>query len=126
MLKKVAAMIVMGHGLIHLMGFLVQFQIAEIEGLSYSNTVLSGRLTIGASGAQVLGALWLLAALVLLAAAAGMFIDAAWDRRVLLGAALFSLPVTILGWPDSQFGVLVNILILGALFFIRRVEKDAG
>jgi len=115
MLKKLAAVVVLGHGLIHLMGFVVQFQLADIEGLSYTTQVLDGMVDVGAGGATALGILWLLAALAMMAAAAGLFFDAAWERKVLLGAVLLSIIVTLLGWPDSRFGVLVNFIILGAL-----------
>lgn len=125
MLKKVAALIVLGHGLIHLMGFVLQWQLAELEGLTYTTAVLGGSMDIGVTGARVLGLLWLLAAIALVSAAIGLLLNAAWDRKLLLIAALFSLPITVLGWPDSQFGVLVNMFILAGLLFYDRVRKDA-
>jgi len=123
MLKKAAAVIVLGHGLIHLMGFVVQFQFAEIEGLSYSTSVLGGLIEVGTVGAQVIGIAWLVTAVVFIVAAVGLFLNMAWDRSALLGATLLSLPVTALGWPDSQFGVGVNIAILVALLLTGRRQK---
>lgn len=125
MLKKAGAVVVLGHGLIHLMGFVVQFQLAEIEELSYSTSVLGGLLDIGPVGAQALGAAWLIVALVLMAAAMGMIFEASWSRTVLFWATLLSLPVTVLGWPDSQFGVGVNIVILAVLLLTGRRQEAA-
>ena len=123
MLKKAAAILVLGHGLIHALGFVVQFHLAEVPELAYTTSVLGGMIEIGPIGAQVLGAAWLVAAIALAISAFALFFDKTWSRTAILWAALFSLPITVLGWPESQFGIWVNILILLVLLFQSRIVR---
>jgi len=60
LINVLAAIYLIVHGLIHLIGFVTNFQIAEIEEITYSTTVLAGRLEIGDVGTRVLGIAWLL------------------------------------------------------------------
>jgi len=123
MLKKAAAILVLGHGLIHAMGFIVQFQLAEVPDLAYSTSVLGGRIEIGSIGAQVLGVAWLAAAIALAISAFALFFEKTWSRTAVLWATIFSLPITVLGWPESQFGIWVNILVLLVLLFNGRIVR---
>jgi len=110
--RIIVAVVLILHGLIHLMGFVVPWKLASIEGLSYKTTILSGALDIGATGARLLGLVWLLAAIGFVIAGIavlGRYPD--WQTLTLI-VTILSLALTILGWPDSQFGVLVNIIIL--------------
>ena len=34
-----------------------------------------------------------------------------------LFAAIYSLVLSVLGWPDSRYGLIINIIILGYLVF---------
>jgi len=105
------------HGLVHLLGFVVPWKLASIEGLSYKTTILSGTLDIGATGARLIGLVWLLAAIGFVIAGIAILIGyPGWVTLTLIVTTL-SLVLTILGWPDSQFGLLVNIIILVFLFF---------
>ena len=123
MLKKAAAILVLGHGLIHGMGFIVQFQFAEVPELTYTTSVLGGTIEIGTIGAQVLGGAWLAAAIAFSISAFALFFKKPWSRTAILWTTLFSLPITVLGWPESHFGIWVNILILLVLLFEGRVVR---
>ncbi len=112
-----AAIFICLHGLIHLMGFVVQWQLAVIEDLSYKTTILADTVNIGHTGARIVGALWLLAAGGFVAVAVMMLKAIPGWPAMLLSVTAFSLVVTILGWPDSRFGVFINIIILAWLFW---------
>ena len=117
LINVIAAIYLIVHGLIHLIGFVVFWQLVEIEDISYTTTVLGGRLDIGDAGMRVLGVLWLLITIAFVIAGVAIFFSPPWWWSFTLAVTLASLVVTILGWPDAKFGVLANIIILLFLFF---------
>jgi hypothetical protein len=96
--------IIVGHGLIHFMGFARSFGLAELPQLTQPIP-------------RSIGALWLVGGLLLLAAAALVV----WAPGVWwiagLGAALLSQAVIALFWHDARFGTVVNALILVAAVY---------
>lgn len=116
MIRVIAAIALIVHGLIHLLGFVVPWRLANVEGFTYKTTLLSGNLDVGDAGIRVVGLLWLLGAIGLVAAGAALFASHPLWRPLTLWVTLFSLVITILGWPDSRFGALINVVILGYLF----------
>ncbi len=103
------------HGLVHLLGFVVAFRLAEIEGLPYSTTVLGGRVDLGPGGIRVVGVLWLLAAAAFVAAAVGLWLLAPWWWGLALGASAVSLALCVLQLAQARAGVVVNVVLLGLL-----------
>ena len=116
LINVIAAIYLIVHGLIHLFGFVVNFQIAEIEDITYKTTVLAGKLDVGRLGTRVLGILWLLAAVGFVIAGATIFVSPPWWWSFTLAATLVSLAVCVLGWPDARFGVLADVIVLVFLF----------
>ena len=103
------------HGLIHLLGFIVYWRLAEVEGLAYGTRLLSGSLEVEEAGAWIFGLLWLVAAVGLVIAGVSVLLLRPWWRTLTTGVTLLSLMVTALGWPDAWFGVLINLAILAYL-----------
>jgi hypothetical protein len=95
----------------------VFLQIAEFGDISYTTTVLGGRLDIGDVGMRVLGVVWLLITVAFVIAGVTIFFSPPWWWSFTLAVTVASLIVTLLGWPDAKFGVLANIIILLFLFF---------
>jgi hypothetical protein len=58
----IASIVLVLHGLIHLMGTAVYMKLGTVEGLKYKTTLLGGRWDLGAGGIWVFGALWAVAA----------------------------------------------------------------
>ena len=104
------------HGLIHLMGTTVYMKLGRVEGLAYKTTVLGGRLDLGEGGIAVVGALWLLAALGFVAAAAALVAGFGWGAALLVGVTLLSLLLTVLDWNAAFVGAIFNLVILAVLF----------
>ena len=50
LINVIAAVYLIVHSLIHLIGFVVFWQIAEFEDISYTTTVLAGKLDVGHRG----------------------------------------------------------------------------
>jgi hypothetical protein len=65
------------------------------------------------------GILWLMAAVALLVCGVGALARAPWWTSATLVAALFSLILSVAGWPDARIGVFVNVAILIVLFASR-------
>ena len=97
------------HALIHVMGFVRWFRLAELPAMSGPTLF---RLSSGA--AKAYGVLWLVAFVVLLAAAVAIARRESW-WTLALGGALLSQSLIIIAWSDAKFGSIGNLLILVAL-----------
>jgi hypothetical protein len=115
MAKYALGVLLIVHGIAHLVGFLVPWRIGHLEGAVYRTTLLGGAIDIGDSGARIVGLLWLGTAV--LVAAAGVAVLAAYGswRALTTTALIVSLVLSVLGWPDSRIGVAVNVALLAWL-----------
>jgi hypothetical protein len=98
------AVAVVAHGLLHLLGFAKAFGLAELPQLTRPIS-------------QFAGMLWLLAALLFLAAAVSLFL---WPRGWwVIGAIaiVISMIVILPSWIDARFGALANLVILVGVIF---------
>jgi hypothetical protein len=104
MIRTVFIVVVIVHGLIHLLGFAKAFGYAELPQLT--QPIPRG-----------LGLIWLAASLVVVASAAGLLL---WPRGWwLLGALalVVSQGVILSSWRDAKVGTLANlVLLLGVLY----------
>ena len=112
-LTIIAAIVLILHGLIHLMG--------TVKGLSYKTTLLGGRWDLGEGGITVFGALWAVAAVGFVVAALALLTGWSWWKPVLIGVTLFSLVLTSLDWGVAFAGIVVNLGILAALWLGPRI-----
>jgi hypothetical protein len=117
MLHILIAIGLMLHGLIHLIGFVVNWQIVTIKDISYSTTVLAGKINLGDGGIRIVGVLWLLATIGYVVAGVGLLMLAPSWLGLTLWVTGFSLVLCILGWPEAQFGVYIDLIILAYLLF---------
>ncbi len=108
------------HGLIHLLGSIAYWRLAEVEGLPYETALLAGALEVGEAGAWIYGLAWLVAAVGFSVSAAAVLLGEPWWPGAAAGTALLSLGLTILGLPGAWFGVLVNLAILAYVAVGRR------
>ncbi|HHC72217.1 MAG TPA: ABC transporter permease [Thiotrichales bacterium] len=115
-IQIVAAIVLVLHGLIHLMGTAVYMKLAELEGFSYKTTLLGGRLDLGEGGIRVFGALWVVPAIGFVAVGVALLAGWEWWPPVLVAATLFSLVLTALDWSVAYAGVIVNVLILAIIW----------
>jgi len=103
MVRIAVAVLFVLHGLIHLFGFAKAFGYAELPELS--RTV-----------SQPVGVLWLMAALLCLAAAAAQVLAPRWWWAV--GALAVSVSqAVIVTWSDAMVGTIANLLLLVAVLF---------
>lgn len=88
------------HGLIHLMGFAKAFRLAEISALTQQPST-------------TVGLLWLLCALAFtVAGGLVLFKQDSWDRMIALPAVILSQALIFSSWNDAKFGTIANLIIL--------------
>lgn len=107
-----AVFVLVGHGLIHLMGTAVYMRLADVKGLTYKTTLLSGHWELGAGGIRVFGALWVLPTIGFVAAALALATGWGWWQPVLLWTTLLSLALTGLDWSNAFMGAITDTAIL--------------
>ena len=122
MIRIILSIVLLIHGLIHLLGFIVPWRLAEIKDLQYKTTVLAGKIDMGESGMKIIGILWLLTALAYVITVFGIFTLAPWWQTFTLWVTVVSLLITVLGIPDSVFGAVINVLIILYLLFAQKIS----
>jgi len=109
------------HGIAHLPGFLVPWRLAAPADMPYTTTVLGGAVDLGPVGIRAMSTLWLLAALAFVAAGIATFRGEAGWPTLALGVTLFSLVLSILGWPQARIGLALNLVLLAYLLLGARL-----
>jgi hypothetical protein len=112
MTRRIAAVAVAAHGLIHLIGFVVPWGIAQVEGFPYRTTALGGAVALGDAGARAVGLAWLVIAVGFVVAGIALWRDARWAPAFAATLAVVSIAVCALGLPEAAFGIVVNLAIL--------------
>ncbi|MCU7695492.1 DUF6544 family protein [Haoranjiania flava] len=98
-MRIVFLIIVLFHGLIHLLGFVKGFGFKEVK-----------ELTLPIS--KPIGFLWLTAAVVVLTFGILQLLNSKYSWLVGLGAVVISQSLILMFWKDAKFGTLPNMLIL--------------
>jgi len=99
------------HGVAHLPGFLVSWQLRTFSELPFRTTILANSIDVGRVGVRLIGLGWLLGAVAFMALAAAAMLRVAWWQGATYVVLGFSLVLCILGWPRSWIGVVSNIVV---------------
>lgn len=99
MLKIFLLVVIFIHGIIHILGFLKAFQLAEINQLTQHIS-------------KPMGILWLFALILFFAAAIQLIINQNLWWITGLAAVILSQVLIILFWQDAKFGTVANIIVL--------------
>lgn len=117
-MKTILAIIIAIHGLIHFMGFIKAFRLAEISQLNKSIS-------------QSAGILWLIAGILFISVALLIFLGKDWWWIAAVPAIILSQVLIISVWQDARFGTIANVIIaiaailaFGSWNFHRGFEKD--
>jgi hypothetical protein len=110
------ALLLTAHAIAHLPGFLVSWRLMDGQrDLQYRTTIFGGAVDVGRVGIRIIGLLWLLAGFGVAYAAIQFFkwTDLAWPAA--WAATAFSTIMTLVGWPDSKVGAVMNGVVFAAL-----------
>jgi len=113
--------LLIGHGLIHAMGPLDIWGIADVEELTGEPAI-----DIGSTATSVLAAVWLLAFVVLVVAGLGVLARRAWWRRLAVIGVILSQFVIIVWWGDAAAGTFPNLLVVIAVVLARPLGLPFG
>lgn len=115
MTKALGVALLAAHGLIHLIGFVVPWRLAVVDGFAYRTTALGGAIALGDLGARLVGIAWLALAIGFVLAAVATWRGARWAGGLTAVLAIASIAVCVLGLPETVAGIAVNIGILAVL-----------
>jgi len=117
-MKTILIILIVLHGLIHLLGFTKAFNLAAVEQLTLPISKTSG-------------VLWLFATLLFLTAALLFFMDKGYWWAPAAAAIVLSQYLIFNSWQDAKFGTIANVFILlaaivgyGTWHFSGQYEKD--
>jgi hypothetical protein len=99
------------HGVAHLPGFLVSWQLRTFPDLPFRTTILANSVDVGTVGVRLIGVGWLLSAVAFMALAVAAMLQVAWWQEATYVVLGFSLILCVLGWPRSWIGVTSNIAV---------------
>lgn len=114
-IKTIFVIILVVHGLIHLMGPAVYMKLFEIQGFNYKTTLLGGLWDLGEKGISIFGAMWFVPAVGFIVVSVAMLVKWKWWKPALVAVALFSLVLTALDWSIAYAGAAFNIFILAVV-----------
>lgn len=104
-MKITLTILLLIHGLIHLMGFVKGFNIAEIPELT---------LPISQTG----GALWLLTSILFIISTVFLLTEYMVWWKIALAGLILSQSLIIYSWQDAKFGSAANIFIGLAILIV--------
>lgn len=117
-MKTAFLIIVFLHGIIHILGFVKAFRLAEVAQLSRHIP-------------KSLGILWLLCAILFLAVFVLMIFNRSWWPFFSIAAVILSQTLVIIFWQDAKFATVLNVIILlvslpglGEYHFDKMVQKE--
>lgn len=106
-LNLIFTLIVFIHGLIHLLGFVKEWKIAEVNQLTGKTLIpLSDSLS------KVFGSLWLITFLCFFIATVGFLLKKDWWWMIASLGVIFSQILIIVYWQDAKAGTIANLIIL--------------
>jgi hypothetical protein len=98
------AIMLVVHGLIHLLGFAKAFELAELPELTRPI-------------AAPIGVVWLATALLFLLTAGALFVWPRWWWAIGAVAIAVSMAAIVPSWADAKFGALANLIVLVGVVF---------
>ena len=120
----IAAIVLILHGLIHLMGTVTYMQFGTVQGLTYKISLLGW--DIGENGMRLYGVLWAMAAVGFIIGVVALLAGWSWWQPALVGVTLFSLALTSLEFKEAAAGSILNIIILAMLFMGPSIARWAA
>ena len=113
-MRFVFVTLLIGHGVAHIVGFVVPWKLMQMPEMPYRTTSLGGMMDVGDAGIRLMGVLWLSIGLAFAVVAGG--VAAGWNMRAAVFALLaLSSAFCVIGWPEARIGLIVNAALLAAL-----------
>lgn len=111
-MRVILVLLLLVHGIAHLPGFLVNWQLRSFPELPFRTTVFGGTLDVGLIGIRAVGVGWLLVAIAFVCAALGVLLRSGWWQPLAYSAIGASVLLTAAGWPEARLGLVVNAVVI--------------
>lgn len=119
LVRWVVGLLLVFHGLIHLLGPVEIWAIADLEELTGQPVI-----DLGQSVTNVLAGAWLIAFIALVGGGIGILIRRTWWRVWAVVGAVISQVVIFIWWDDAATGTIPNLIVIAAVAFSRRWRLD--
>lgn len=107
------------HGLIHVLGPLAIWELADIEALSGDPTI-----DLGSTAIQTFALAWLGALAILVVAGIAVMARRPWWRALAIVGVVISQIAIVAWWGDAAAGTVANLLIIAAVVLARPLGLD--
>jgi hypothetical protein len=114
-MRWMLAAVLVGHGIAHLVGFAVNWQLVSDAERPFTTSILGG-WDVGPAGIKVLGVMWLAPAAAFLAAAALLIGNDSSALAVMATALAASFAMCLLQWPTTYIGFNLDVLLVAFVF----------
>jgi hypothetical protein len=128
MIRVIISSVFALHGIIHLMGFVKEWQLGPIGKLSGKTIIPFSENT-----SRVIGVLWLTACVLMLAATIAYYSRKDWFWIIGIAGLIVSQTLIIIYWTDAKWGTVVNLLLLvvvilaaGRVSFNKMVKEEVS
>jgi len=113
-MRWILAFMLLAHGVAHLPGFFVGWQLASFPELPFRTTIF-GTIDIGLIGTRLVGVGWLLSSIVFAALAATIALRVELPPALLPLALGVSATLCLSAWPKASYGFIANAAIAAVL-----------
>jgi hypothetical protein len=103
------------HGAVHATGFTVPWGLGGPKGVDSSTSLLAGSIEVGDVGVKLVGLVWLATAAAFLGVAVLLWRRHPLALRATVGVLAVSLVLCVLGLPGSQYGLVIDLVLLALL-----------
>ncbi|CAN5366324.1 hypothetical protein BH23BAC1_BH23BAC1_20390 [soil metagenome] len=110
MILLIFIIIVFFHGLIHLLGFLKEFDLAKIDELSGKTLI-----PLSEHYAKIAGVFWFISCILFMASLLLLLMKKEWWWMLGVAAVFISQLLIIVYWQDAKFGTITNIIVFGGI-----------
>lgn len=110
MVRILFGILLIGHGLIHSIGFFSEWNLGRPSFLR-SNMLIP----LNDTGARIAGVMWLIAGLLWIAIGILYFLKKQFYWKAALVALAISQLLIIIYWPYAQFGTIMNVMVLAVI-----------
>jgi hypothetical protein len=119
MMRFIVAFLLFAHGIAHLPGFIVSWQLGSFPDLPYRTTIFGTSLDVGPEGMRLIGLCWIGMTTALVALASAVAFDAPLWPWAIPVALTLSLLLCAAGWPEARLGLVANAVIAVSLVAMR-------
>ena len=118
-MTSILAIVLIVHGLAHLVGFAVPWGLVDREGVMHQTALLGGLFEVSQRALRALGIVWLLLAAALVTVGIAFALRRSWAPSAATLMVAASLVMCVIAWPITRIGLGINVALIAALLIGR-------